>query len=706
MRQATTDKRLFVSGVCCATEESLLRKKLDALVGPECYSFNQVTSELMIRGDTDVSKVMKELQAVGFGTRSKTVPLENMSLWQSHADALSNGVAAIFAIAGIVLEATSGGILATRGLLLGAILLGGWKIFLRAFLSARLRSLDMNFLMASAVVGAMVIGKWAEGAAVIVLFGLSLTLESYSVTRTRRAIQALMSSAPSETTVLRDGKELIVPSVEVLPGEILLVRPGERIGLDGIVVQGHSSVNESAITGESTPVVKEPGSSVFAGSINDRGSLRVRVTKGFEDTLLARIIHLVESAQQKRAPVQTFVERFARIYTPAVLGIAVLVAVFPPLLFGESFVQWFYRSLVLLVIACPCALVISTPVTIVSAITCAARRGVLIKGGLQIETLSKVRAICFDKTGTLTAGKPKVTDILPLDSISSERALQLVAAMEYRSEHHFAAAILAEAERRSIVYDSLPVESFEAVPGMGIQAVIEGKLYHLGNHRFCEERGYCSPAVESKLGALSREGKTGVVFGEGKKAIAIIALQDTARFESKTTVARLKQRGIDHMVLLSGDQEAAAKAVANEVGLTTYRAGLLPEQKVKAVEDLRSQHGTVAMVGDGINDAPALAVSSVGIAMGITGTDATLETADVVLMTDGIGKLPFLLGLSRRAMRIVKQNIAAALLLKAVFLVLSISGVATLWMAVLADDGAALVVIANGLRLLVYREDP
>ncbi len=706
MQQVTESKRLFISGVCCATEEVLLRKKLDARFGPRGYSFNQVTRELVLPRVTDVSSLNRELQAIGFGACSQEELPKAQTFRQRHANAFAITSAAVLAVAGIVLEETGGHTLVSHGLMLGAIVMGGWKIFLKAFHAVRAISLDMNVLMASAVIGALCIGKWAEGVSVILLFGLSLALESYSVTRTRRAIQGLISTAPMEAKVLREGKEMIVPSCDVVPGEILVVRPGERIGLDGVVLDGHSSVNQSVITGESTPVVKMPGSAVLAGSINERGSLRIRVTKVFEETMIARMIHLVEEAQQKRAPIQTFVERFARIYTPAVLVVAVLIALLPPILFGEQLEEWFYRALVLLVIACPCALVISTPVTIVSAITCAARWGVLIKGGRQIETLSKVKAVAFDKTGTLTEGRPRVTDVLSLDSITRERALQLVAAMEYRSEHHFATAILQEADSRSIVYDSVQVASFEAIPGMGIQAIIEGERYYLGNLLFCEEHGFSSPQVEETLEVLSREGKTGVVFGTDRKAIVIIAMQDTARQESKSAIARLERYGIKRMILLSGDHDAAASAVAGEVGLAECVGGLLPGQKVEIVEELKRTYGTVAMVGDGMNDAPALAASSVGIAMGANGTDVALETADVVLMGDDIGKLPLLIGLSAKAMTVVKQNIALAILLKSVFLVLSISGAATLWMAVLADDGAALAVILNGLRLLTYNEDP
>jgi Cd2+/Zn2+-exporting ATPase len=535
---------------------------------------------------------------------------------------------------------------------------------------------------------------------VIVLFSLSLMFESYSSSRSRRAIQSLMTLSPDHASLLSGGAEKLVPARDVSVGDTIVVRPGERIALDGTVVQGSSFVDQSPITGESTRVAKEVGAAVFAGSISERGSIQVRVTRRFEDTTLARIIHLVEEAQLKRAPVQTFVEMFARVYTPIVLGTAVLVAVLPPLLFHAAFIDWLYRALVLLVIACPCALVISTPVAIVSAITHAARSGVLIKGGMHIETLSKVRAVAFDKTGTMTEGKPKVTDIIPLDSLAKEEILRLAAALEHRSEHHLATAVLAEAARLSLRYSDVTVEAFEAIPGMGVSATIAGTTYHLGNHELCEQRGFCSPAVEETLERLSHEGKTAIVLGRNREALAVLAIRDVARHDSTQAIKRLKALGIQHTVLLSGDENATAQRLAHEVGIDCCDAGLLPEQKVAAVEKLKERYGTVAMVGDGVNDAPALAAASVGIAMGVSGTDAALETADVVLMADDLTKLPGIVALSRKTLSIIRQNIAIALSLKLVFLILSVAGFSTLWMAVLADDGAALAVIFNGLRLL------
>jgi Cd2+/Zn2+-exporting ATPase len=695
-------KTYIVSGICCAAEEAIVRKRLDTLIGMEHYTFNPVTNELSL--DVDDVEVKDHLRAAGFGMRSKHELLPEEPFWRRHADAAFTGASVILGAAGIILERLEAAGVASHVLLLAAIALGGWKVFLKAIRSAGSRTLDMNVLMSLAVIGALIIDKWSEAAAVIVLFALSLMLESYSAARTRRAIQSLIDLSPEQASVLKDGKETLVSAKDVAPGEIVVIRPGERIPLDGVVVEGTSSVNESVITGESMPVAKSVGGEVFAGSMNERGAIQVQVAKRAEDTTLARITRLVQEAQQNRAPIQSFVDRFAAVYTPSVVGLAAVIAVVPPLVLAEPFGEWVYKALVLLVIACPCALVISTPVTIISAVTNAARHGMLIKGGKYIEVMSRVKAIAFDKTGTLTEGKPIVTDIVSLNSFSRDEILRLIAAIEHRSEHHLASAVLAEAERNDIPYGNLTIEHFESIPGKGVKAAVGGATYYLGNQALCKEIGCFSPFVEQTLQAFSREGKTAVVLGRKHEPLGIIAVRDTARHQSRAAIGRLRGLGIRRLLMLSGDHEATARQLAGEVGMDQSKAGLLPEEKVQFVSELRAQHGNVAMVGDGINDAPALAAASVGIAMGISGSDATLETADVVLMSDDLSKLPHLFALSRKTMSIVRQNVALALSLKLVFLALALSGFATLWMAVLADDGAALIVILNGLRALTFRE--
>lgn len=705
MRKANIQQSFFVSGVCCAAEEEIVRKHLDEIVGRDGYTFNMLTHELRLFDAAKGQQAAKQLDKAGFKTRSKEELQQPQPFWARHQEGISTGCATILAAAGMAAEYLGAWELVAHGLLLSAIVIGGWRVFVKAWKSARTYAFDMNVLMTIAVVGALIIDKWSEGAAVIVLFALSLMLESYSSARTRRAIQSLMALSPEQASVLINGREETVAAKAVEPGQVVIVRPGERIPVDGLIVEGHSFLDQSVITGEAIPVKRTIGDRVFAGSVNGRGALRVQSTEAYEDATLARIVHLVEEAQLKRAPIQNFVDRFARIYTPAVLSVAIAVAVFPPLVLQASFEEWFYRALVLLVIACPCALVVSTPVTIVSALTRAARLGILIKGGKQIETLSKLRAVAFDKTGTLTEGQPSVTDIVLLNALSREQLLEIAATLEHRSEHPVAWAIIREADRHSIQYAHVGVEQFEALPGLGVKGTIGGEEYFLGNHELCEAQGLCSAAVEQVLDRLKQEGKTAVVLGKRGKALGVVAVRDPLRDQSKHTVQTLKTLGIRRVVLLSGDHETSVERLADEVGIDEHDGALLPQQKIELVESLKKRYGTVAMVGDGINDAPALACASVGIAMGVGGSDAALETADVVLMGDDLAKLPILIRLSRKAVSIVRQNIAIALSLKLLFLVLSVAGVATLWMAVLADDGAALIVILNGLRMLSVKVD-
>ncbi len=681
-----------------------MRKKLDATIGMDFYSFNPVTSELSVNPAVTSKEITRLLDAVGFSVRSKLELEQPEPFWKRHRDGAVTIVGAILLAIGFALYGSEWSGSLTKIFFGTAMLVAGLRVFVRAWKSLRILAFDMNVLMSIAALGAVVIGRWEEGAAVMVLFSVSLMLESYSAARTRRAVQSLLQVSPENASVVRNGGEILLSAKDVHADDLLLVRPGERVPLDGIVVEGSSYIDQSLITGESTPIQKEAGAEVFAGSINRNGSLKIRVTRDFEDSTVSRMIHLVEDAQKSRAPIQSFVDRFARIYTPSVLTLAMVVSIVPPLLLGEPFGEWFYRALVLLVIACPCALVISTPVTLVSALTNAARRGMLIKGGNHIETLSKVRALAFDKTGTLTEGKHVVTDILPLHDGSPQEVIGIAAAMEAHSEHHLASAIVAQAAQRNVAYEQFRVEEFEAIPGKGIQAVVNNRKYQIGSHDLFHDNGRCSEELENSLNSLSIEGKNSIVLFDNTQPLGIIALQDSARAQSKSTIERLREMGLSHIELLSGDNNRIASMIAETVGIENVRSQLLPEQKVSRMRELQQAYGNTAMVGDGVNDAPVLAASSVGIAMGVTGSDAALESADVVLMSNDIGKLPHLFSLSKKAIRIIKQNIGIALGLKFVFLLLSISGWATLWMAVLADDGAALLVILNGLRLLQFND--
>ena len=477
-----------------------------------------------------------------------------------------------------------------------------------------------------------------------------------------------------------------------------MIRPGEKVPLDGRVQTGDSHVNQAPVTGESVPAEKTPGDDVYAGTINGRGALEVVVTRLRRDSTIARIVHLVEQAQAQRAPSQTFVDRFARVYTPVVLVLAVAVATVAPLLFGGSWGDWIYRSLVLLVISCPCALVISTPVSIVSALAAAARKGVLIKGGARLERLAAVRCVAFDKTGTLTRGELRVVDVAATDGLGSPEVLRLAASLEQRSEHPIGRAIVERAQRDSL---ALGVASgFQSLPGLGAEGLVGSERVVVGNHRLFEERGLCSAQAHARLELISASGCTAVMVARDQQTVGIIGVADEPRESAKAVVEMIRGQGVEHVVLLTGDHEVAAKSLAASLGITDYRASLLPEDKVTAVEELKRRYGVLVMVGDGVNDAPALATADVGIAMGVAGSDAALETADVALMADELAKIPFAIRLSRAAARNIKVNIGFSLVLKAAFLVMAVAGAATLWMAVVADMGASLIVIGNALRLL------
>ena len=566
--------------------------------------------------------------------------------------------------------------------------------------AVRQRRLDINFLMSLAVVGAAAIGEWMEATSIVFLFLLAELLESLSLGKARSAIQSLVELAPHKALVRRDGKETLLPVEEVLPRDTIIVKPAERIALDGIVREGTSTVNQSPITGESMPVEKHPGDPVYAGTINQEGALEVEVTVPAMDTVLARVVRMVEEAQLRKPSAQKFVDRFAHYYTPAVVVAAVLIATLPPLLTGAPFSSWFYRALVLLVVSCPCALVISTPVTILSGLAGAARRGVLIKGGNFLEAIGHVQVIAFDKTGTLTLGRPRVSRVLPLNSHSPAQVLQVAASLGVRSEHHLAGSIVNHAANAGIPL--LSAKQVQAIPGMGVQGQVDNGSFFMGNHRFLEEKEQCNPDLEKILHHSEDRGETAVFLGSQDQVMGMITFVDTPRPGARNALDQIKECGLE-VVMLTGDNRGAAEAMASQLGIDRVYYELLPENKVQVVQSLTTGGKKVAMVGDGINDAPALAASAVGIAMGGAGTHAALETADIVLMGDDLSQLPLTIRTGRRAVNIIRANIALALLIKAVFLVLTLSGLATLWMALAADMGGSLLVTANGLRLLRTR---
>ncbi len=574
-----------------------------------------------------------------------------------------------------------------------------------AWRSVQRRVLDINVLMVIAVIGAIALGEWFEAAMVVWLFGISEWLEARTLARARHAIRDMMSIAPQEALVRRDGQVVGVPIGDVRIGDIVLVRPGDRVPVDGTVTHGESAVNQAPITGESWPADKSTGDPVFAGSINGMGALDVRVDRLAADSTIARIIHLVEEAQSRRAPIQTFVDRFARRYTPAVVMLAAAIATIPPgiasiealSMAAGHWGEWWYRALVLLVVSCPCALVISTPAAIVSALTTAARAGVLIKGGAHLERLASVRCVAFDKTGTLTEGRVAVTDVFGVGTTHADEVLTVAASLEARSEHPIGRAIVDRARAAGVAFAE--GHSFRALPGLGAEATVASGVAVIGSHRFFESRDLCTDDVHARMAEVEATGATPVFVGRDGAALGVIGLADSLREGSGRVVQDLRAAGVEHVVLLTGDTRRSATATGDASGVDEVYADLMPEDKVTLVEMLRREHGVVAMVGDGVNDAPALASSDVGIAMG-AGTGVALETADVALVGDNLARLPFVIRLSRDTLHTIKVNVGIALGLKGAFVVLTLFGGATLWMAVLADTGASLLVVANSLRLL------
>ena len=706
----------------CSEEVDLLKREVAPVVGgEENLKFDIIHGSMTVEdqaGSTSTEHILQAvalagLQAEVWADGSKPITTTN---WQRHGRLILTTASGIFTLTGFIIHALLAGsirmALGSEGLGIGhpmplpsilfygaGILAGVWYVFPKAVIAARRLRPNMNLLMTIAVAGAIFIGEWLEAGTVSFLFAFSLLLESWSVGRARRAVEGLLESVPSEVRIrTSDGKEESVRPDDVAAGTIFIVNPGEKIALDGSVIRGTSEVNQAPITGESVPVTKSEGEEVFAGTINGNGSLEVRSSKPADQTTLANIIRLITEAQSRRAPSEQWVEKFARIYTPIVLALAIAVFLVPPLLLGGSWSDWLYRSLVFLVIGCPCALVISTPVSIVAALTASAHNGVLVKGGTFMEIPARLKAVAMDKTGTLTEGRPAVVRLIPLNGHDDEGLLMRAAALEARSDHPLAGAIVAEAESRDL--DIVPAEDVNAIPGKGAVGRVSGTSYWIGSHRYCEERGQETPELHELLLTMAEAGQTAVIIGNDTHVCGIIGLADKVRPQGKRAISALRSDGIEHIVMITGDNQPTAAVVAREVGITEVQAELLPEEKVEAVESLVHQYGQVAMVGDGVNDAPAMARATLGIAMGAIGTDAAIETADIALMSDDLSKLPWLIRHSRRTLSIIRQNIVLALVVKAVFVILTIMGYASLWAAIAADMGASLFVIFNGLRLI------
>ncbi|TBU73974.1 heavy metal translocating P-type ATPase [Pseudomonas daroniae] len=695
------ETRVRIEQMDCPTEERLITDKLARQPGIEALQFNLMQRVLTIRHNPDdLEPALQAIRELGFtpqpeGGESPPVAPEQPQSGLPWRLILA-GVAAFMAEVVHFTDAAPEWVVALMAL--GAVLASGLEVYKKGWIALKNLNLNINALMSIAVTGAILIGQWPEAAMVMVLFAIAERIEAKSLDRARNAIRGLMALTPEQATVRQaDGSWQSLEVAQVAIGSVVRLRPGERIGLDGQVLEGHSTVDQSPITGESLPIEKSVGDTLFAGTINQSGALEYRVSTAASNSALSRIIKAVEEAQGARAPTQRFVDRFARIYTPLVFLLSLAVAVVPPLLLNGGWYEWVYRALVLLVVACPCALVISTPVSIVSGLAAAARKGILVKGGVYLENGRHITHLALDKTGTLTHGKPLQTDYQALIESDAEPYRELAASLAARSDHPVSQAVAKAAQEQGVALSE--VQAFEALPGRGVRGVIDGQRYQLGNHRLLEELGLCSAEIEAQLDGLEREGKTVILLSDENRALALFAVADTLKASSREAIATLHDMGIKTL-MLTGDNQHTAQAIAAQVGIDEARGDLLPADKLATVEGLLGQRGVVAMVGDGINDAPALARADVGFAMAAIGTDTAIETADVAIMDDDLRKIPTFIRLSRQTATILKQNIALALGIKAIFLAVTITGHATMWMAVFADMGVSLLVVLNGLRLL------
>lgn len=702
-------RRFKVRGMDCSEEVATLRSALRDLVPPEQLGFDLLNGRMSVPARVPAARVIAAVAATGLRAEPCADGVAPEAPF-GHSWSLREWLVIVSGLgtaAGFLVHTWLGGLsaaigtadppwLARAGYLL-AVAAGMWVVAPKAWYALRNLRPDMNLLMALAVSGAIAIGEWFEAAAVAFLFAFSLALEGWSVGRARRAVAALMRLSPDRVRVIEDGTETEVDPGRVEPGTRFRVRPGERIGLDGAIELGATEVDQSPITGESVPVPKVVGDLVFAGTINGSGVIDVTSTRPAGETTLARIVRQVGDAQAQRSLAERWVERFARIYTPSILALAVAVALVPAV-FGGEWSDWVYRALVLLVIGCPCALVIATPVAIVTSLAASARHGVLLKSGRVVEVPSQLKVVALDKTGTLTEGRPRVVEVVPLEGHDEATLLAHAAALEADSLHPIARAVLDRAREMGVRIR--PATSVLAVQGKGVEGRIEGRQFWLGSHRFLEERGQETAEVHRRLEELAESGRTIVVVGNESHVCGFVAVADRIRPQSAFIVAKLKRAGISRVVMLSGDNRGTAEVVGRNVDIDDVRAELLPEDKVRVVAELESRYGPTAMVGDGVNDAPALARASMGVAMGAAGTDAAIETADVALMSDDLGKLPWLIEHSHATLTVIRANAMLALGLKAVFAILTLLGLASLWGAIAADMGASLLVVANAMRLL------
>ncbi|WP_044747743.1 heavy metal translocating P-type ATPase [Bacillus alveayuensis] len=695
-----------LQGLSCTNCAAQFEKNVKDIQTVIDAQINFGASKLTVIGEATI----EQLEQAGAFDEIKVIPAKQRAeeqrtpFWKKKTN-ITTAVSALFVLLGYIAQftASENSVLAI-GLFVLAIIIGGYELFKVGLSNLVHLQFDMKTLMTIAIIGAAFIGEWGEGAVVVFLFALSEALERYSMDKARQSIRRLLEIAPKKAIIRKGNKEYEVDVEDIEIDDIMIVKPGQKIAMDGIVVKGQSSVNQAAITGESLPVYKQVGDEVFAGTLNEEGSLEVRVTKRAEDTTIAKIIHLVEEAQAERAPSQQFIDRFAKYYTPAIMLIALFLAVLPPLLWNGDWSEWIYRGLAVLVVGCPCALVISTPVAIVTAIGNAARKGVLIKGGIHLEETGRLKAIAFDKTGTLTKGTPEVTNIELFNEIGEAELLGIAAAIERHSQHPLASAILREAKRKAIDIEKWQAGDFLSITGKGAKANVNGNVYYIGSPTLFAEFLTLPVHVQERISRLQIEGKTVMLLGTNEELLGLFAVADQVRESAKTVIQSLHKLGIHKTMMLTGDNDKTAAAIGNELQLSEVKAELLPQDKLATIKKIREEFGSVAMVGDGVNDAPALASATVGIAMGGAGTDTALETADIALMADDLTKLPYTIRLSRKTLRIIKENITFALGLKILALILIVPGWLTLWLAIFADMGATLIVMMNSLRLMKVKE--
>ena len=702
MSEKMTEKTYRIEGLSCTNCAGKFEKNVKQLPGVTSATVNFGASKISVEGQTTI----EELEEAGaFENLIIRDDQENDEQVRSKESFIKRNIALIISL-GFILVAVISQLslgedhLLTKALYILAIIIGGFDLFKEGFSDLIKFDFSMESLMTIAIIGAAFIGEWAEGSIVVILFAISEALERFSMDKARQSIRSLMDIAPKEALIRRNNVEQLVSVDKIDIDDIMIIKPGQKIAMDGLVINGHSSVNQAAITGESVPVEKQLDDEVFAGTLNEEGVLEVKVTKKVTDTTIAKIIHLVEEAQGERAPAQAFVDKFAKYYTPFIIIMALLIVVVPPLFFGGDWNKWLYQGLSILVVGCPCSLVISTPVSIVSAIGNAAKNGVLVKGGVYLEEIGHLRAIAFDKTGTLTKGKPVVTDFIATSSETDINYLSIISSLESLSQHPLASAILNEADKTNVDYKSIQIEDFQSITGKGLTGIHQNIRYYIGSPKLFSASVIEETAVKVQYRQFQEQGKTAMYFGTDEQILGVIAVADEVRDSSAAVISELHKLSIEHTIMLTGDNTKTAESIGKQLGVTEIKGDLMPQEKLDSIKALRTTYNKVAMVGDGINDAPALAASTVGIAMGGAGTDTALETADVALMGDDLQKLPFIVRLSRQTLKVIKQNITFSLGIKLLALLLVIPGWLTLWIAIVADMGATLLVTLNGLRLM------